>query len=86
VQLWVLPLLSMILCSNVLVNGLLGYHVCHLLLAPSLMLCILHSLMDMFLSGTTTFAPIQVLLNPLESALRNQLLPKLVPHAVSDVK
>ena len=63
----------------VIVNGLLGYHICHLLIIPSLMLCILHSLMDMFLRGTTIFAPIQVSQPCL-------LLPKLVPRAVSDIE
>ena len=46
--------------QHVIVDGLQGYHVCHHLPTPSLMLCILHLLMDIFLSETTIFAPIQV--------------------------
>ena len=33
-----------------------------------------------------TNSGISALLTPLESALHNQLLPKLVPHAVSDIE
>ena len=75
----------MTILNNVSVNGLPGYHFCHLLLTPSLMPHILHSLMDMFLSIRTN-SGISALLSPLESAVCNHLLPKLVPHAVSDIE